>query len=183
MTCFVRQRRFRAEYALPDFLQFFCATCAEHFAYFVGEFAVAVDKCAFDFDPRHRCREISRKFLGRGLQLCPERRHFWFRCIGKRRDRLSQRVHALPGSGDNGADGNAAQAAFECIDIDAYAAGFSGIDHRQRNQQWQFEFHQLLHQVQTLVEMGGVDHGDDPGRTLHAGHAPHDDVASDAFLE
>jgi hypothetical protein len=183
LTCFVCQRRFRSEYALPDLLQSCCATCAEIIRYFVGEFAVSVDERAFDLDPRHRCRQIPRKFLGRGLQLLPECWQGRFRCIGKFCDRCAQGNHTVPGCGDDGAHGNAAQAALECFEIDAYATFFGSIGHRQRNQQRQSEFHELLHQVQALVEMCGINDRDDPGRSLHIGHAPHDDVAGDAFLE
>jgi hypothetical protein len=183
MTRFVRQRRLRSEYALPDIVKPLHAIVTEKIGNFCGKFAVAVDQRSFDFDPRHGCRQIRRKFLRRRIQFLPECRQSWFRCIGKYCKRSTKGLHSLASRGDYRANSDAAQTAFKRLDINAYATSFSCVCHRQRNQQREFEFHELLYQVQTLVEVRGVNDRKDPYWSVYAGYASQYDVGCDAFFE
>ncbi len=134
MTGFIGQRRRCSEDALSNFVQAPCAAFTEVSRNLVGKFAVYIDQRTFDFDSRHRRRQVACQFFRGGLQLFPESREHRLVSVGELRQCIAERIHALPGRGNDGTDSDATQPALQRVDVDADATGLGRVRHRQRNQ-------------------------------------------------
>ena len=96
---------------------------------------------------------------------------------------LPECIDSVAGRCHNRADGHATKPCLQCVDIDSQSLYVRRIRHGQRNDHWQFQLHQLLHQVQTLIEIRHVDNRQDAGGWIRARHSAEDDIDGDALFQ
>ncbi len=178
-----RQRRFIGEYLRPGFSKPEVAALTQQLADLGGQFAARINQRAFDLETRYRVRQSVGQLIGCVMKFCPVSRRLRYPVTSQARERSQQFIDALPGRRDHRADRDTPESATQCIDIDADTAGLRSVRHRQCHEYRQPEREQLLHEVETLVEMCCVNHGEDAARPFHIGYPAEDDICGNALFE
>jgi hypothetical protein len=84
---------------------------------------------------------------------------------------------------NNGTDADVIESPGQRGQVDLQAAFLRDIPHRERHDDRALHVQQLLHKVKPLVEVGGIDHGQDGIGRLRPLHAPENDVDRDLLFE
>jgi hypothetical protein len=143
----------------------------------------SVDQKALDFGSAQWNARRRRKFLRSSGQFGPgfgslRRRRFWQIDQG-----IAKFIDALPGGRNDPTNPRTAKMRRQLVHIDFQTVQFSGIRHGQGDNDRALELYQLLHEIQSLVEIGRIDNGKNTVRRLGTGHATKDHVDRYLLLE
>ena len=175
--------RLTAKQAVAYFIEMLVAVFAERGRDTAGDRAVRFDQRPLDLDSRHVCRQPFAKSIRCSAQLRPEFRQLRDFCAFDVAKRVDQCVDPSAGGSDNRKDPSATKLLLQRRDVDSLSCSLRCIRHCQCDDNGHLEFHHLLQQVQSLVEVGCADNGADRRRARYALDTPEYDIHGNALLE
>ena len=121
--------------------------------------------------------------LNRRVRQCrPGRPGRRWRVAAEFGDALPQGFYAPAGCRNNRIHRRSAEALRQLLNVNLDAFGIRGIEHRQRYGNGNAELKQLLHEVQTLIQIGRINNRENAVRRPHALQPTENDIDRDLFF-
>ena len=177
------QRRFIAEQPVAGLLDFLGCVAAQRLEQRRVRFRNAVNQQPFDFAHPDGQRGHLSQFSRTLHKLWPDRYRLWRFLLRNTNQHVAQRRNTLASCGNHIANRRATEVLRQFLIIDGHPCLAGSVRHRQRDDDRHLQFHQLLHKVQALVEVGRVNDGENRVGRLRAGHTSKNHIDGDLFFE